>query len=258
MGIAIVTGAARGIGAAVADALYAAGHNVVVVDRCFDDPRVDYGLGTEAQLLEVAERCNAAMVIGDVADASTSQAAVSLATERFGGVDIAVAAAGVMAGTVAAWNVNDEAWEVMFDTNVMGTLQLARAAIPAMLERAQPRDGRFIGLSSAIALKATPNLAAYAASKAAVLSLVRSMAADLADTGITANVVQPGSTDTALLDRSALIYELPDTADFSQHHLNQRLIEPGQVAAAIAWLCSPAASAMTGTVIPVDGGMAAR
>ena len=258
MGVAIVTGAARGIGAAVADALYAAGHNIVVVDRCFDDPRIDYALGTEAQLQEVAERCNAAMVIGDVVDASTSQEAVSIAIDRFGGVDIAVAAAGVMAGTVAAWNVSDEAWQVLFDTNVTGTLQLARVVIPAMLDRDRPRHGRFIGMSSAIALKATPNLAAYAASKAAVLSFVRSMAADLADTGITANVVQPGSTDTTLLERSALVYGLPDVADFSQHHLSQRLIEPGEVAAAMAWLCSPAAGAITGTVIPVDGGMAAR
>ena len=258
MGVAIVTGAARGIGAAIADALHADGHRIVVVDRCNDDQRIDYPLGTEAELIQLADRCDAAMVIGDVADAATNQAAVSVATERFGGVDIAIAAAGVMAGTVAVWDVTDDAWQAMFDTNVTGTLQLARAAVPAMLERVQPRQGRFIGLSSAIALKATSNLAAYAASKAAVLSLVRSMAADLADSGITANVVQPGSTDTALLERSTRVYGLENTAEFSQHHLNQRLVQPGEVAAAVAWLCSESASAITGAVLPVDGGMTAR
>lgn len=258
MGVAIITGAARGIGAAIADELHAAGHELVLIDRCSDDPRLDYSLGTEAELRAVAERCSAQIIVGDVADLSTAEAAVELARDSFGGVDIAIASAGVMAGTVKAWEISDDAWNAMFATNMTGTLQLARAAVPEMLKRDSPRQGRFVALSTAIALKATPELAGYAASKAAVLSFVRSMAADLGGTGITANVVQPGSTKTALLDRSAAIYGLDSPSDFAEHHLNERLLEPAEIAAAVGWLCSAAASAVTGTVLPVDGGMTAR
>lgn len=259
MGVAIVTGAARGIGAAIADALHADGHSLVLIDRCADDERLDYALATEAELQSVAERCgDAPVVIGDVADVATNREAVTAALERFGGLDIAIASAGVMAGTVPAWEIDDDAWSAMFGTNVNGTMQLARAAIPSMLERPRPRSGRFVAISSSIALKATPSLAGYAASKAAVLSFVRSMAADLRGTGITANVIQPGSTDTDLLARSAKVYDLAEPSEFAVHHLNERLLEPSEIAAAVAWLCSDAAAAVTGTVLPVDGGMTAQ
>jgi len=257
MGVAIVTGAARGIGAATAAALFDAGHQLVLIDRCEDDPRLDYSMGTEAELRAVAERTEAAMVIGDVADLTTNQRAVTLARERYGGLDIAIASAGVMAATVPAWQMDDDAWTAMLATNVTGTVELARAAIPAMLERPVPRQGRFVALSSSIALKATPLLAGYAATKAAVLSFVRSMAADLGGTGITANVIQPGSTDTPLLKRSAAVYGLDDATEFATHHLDPRLLSPTEIAAAVVWLCSADAAAVTGTALPVDGGMTA-
>jgi len=259
MGVAIITGAARGIGAATADALHADGHQLVLVDRCGNDDRLDYPLASEAELRAVAERCGGApVVIGDIAELAPNLEAVDAAQSHFGGLDIAIASAGVMAGTVPAWEIDDDAWAAMFDTNINGTRQLARAAIPSILKRPEPRQGRFVALSSSIALKATPSLAGYAASKAAVLSFVRSMAADLRGTGITANVIQPGATDTDLLARSAQIYDLADPAEFAEHHLNERLLEPSEIATAVAWLCSDAASAITGTSLPVDGGMAAQ
>jgi NAD(P)-dependent dehydrogenase (short-subunit alcohol dehydrogenase family) len=83
------------------------------------------------------------------------------------------------------------------------------------------------------------------------------LAADLAGSGITANVVCPGSTRGPMLDASAAVYDLPSTDEFATHHLLQRLLEPAEPAALIAWLCGPASSGLTGAVLPVDGGMTA-
>lgn len=259
MGVAVVTGAARGIGAAIATALFEAGHQLVLVDRCADDARLDYSLATSDELGAVAKACgDAPTVVGDIATQQVNNDAVKTAVSVYGGLDIAVSAAGVIAGAVPLWDVTDEQWAALVDTNLTGPFALARAALPVMLERPAPRHGRYVALSSAIALKATPRLAAYAASKAAVLSLVRSMAADLAGTGITANVVQPGSTMTALLDRSAAIYDLDGTASFAEHHLTGELLSAEQVASAVAWLCSGETDAVTGIALPVDGGFTAQ
>jgi NAD(P)-dependent dehydrogenase (short-subunit alcohol dehydrogenase family) len=117
--------------------------------------------------------------------------------------------------------------------------------------------GRFVAVSSAAALRAMPMLAAYSAAKSAALAYVRAMAADLAGTGVTANIVCPGSTRGAMLDASAAIYDLPAQDTFAGQALLRRLLEPDEVAAAITWLCSPDSGALTGTVIPVDGGLSA-
>ncbi len=102
-----------------------------------------------------------------------------------------------------------------------------------------------------------PRLSAYSASKHAVIGFTRSLAADLGGSGITANVVCPGSTKGPMLDASASVYGLASTDEFAAHHLVQRLLEPTEPAALIAWLCGPASSGLTGAVLPVDGGMTA-
>jgi NAD(P)-dependent dehydrogenase (short-subunit alcohol dehydrogenase family) len=102
-----------------------------------------------------------------------------------------------------------------------------------------------------------PLLSAYAAAKAACAAYVRALAADLAGTGVTANVVCPGSTRGVMLDASARVYDLPDQESFAPQHLLRRLLEPDEVAASIAWLCSPAASGITGVVLPIDAGLTA-
>jgi NAD(P)-dependent dehydrogenase (short-subunit alcohol dehydrogenase family) len=100
-----------------------------------------------------------------------------------------------------------------------------------------------------------PRLAAYGAAKAGVASLIRGLAADLADTGVTANAVSPGSTSTAMLEASAAIYRLDGVEEFTRHHLLGRLLAPEEIAAALAWLCSSESSALTGAVVPVDAGL---
>jgi NAD(P)-dependent dehydrogenase (short-subunit alcohol dehydrogenase family) len=138
--------------------------------------------------------------------------------------------------------------------NLYGVRHLADACVPSMTAAG---SGRFVAVSSAAALRAMPMLAAYSAAKAAALGFVRALAADLAGTGVTANIVCPGSTRGVMLEASAAVYSLADQDAFAGQALLRRLIEPDEVAAAIAWLCSPDSGALTGAVIPVDAGLSA-
>lgn len=258
--VAVVTGAARGIGAEVARALSGAGWRLMLVDSCADDPAIDYSLATPSELDSVVSDCgpDAIAHVTDVRDQAGLDAAVALAMERFGGLDAAVAVAGMIGGGPAAWETGDDLWDAMIDVNLSGVWRLARAAVPAMLERAVPRCGRFVAVASAGAVVGFPQLSAYVAAKHGVLGLIRSLAAELGTEGITANAVAPGSTRTAGLDASAAIYGLETPEDLSVHHLDPRLLEPSEVAAAVLWLCGTASSGVTGAVIPVDAGMTAR
>ena len=258
MPVALITGAARGIGAATADALAAQGWNLVLLDVCRDDPALGYPLASREELEATAQRCGGEAIVGDVRSLGDLEQAVALAVERFGGLDAAVGVAGVLIAAGRVWEMPDEQWRTTVDTNLTGTFNLARAAVPAMLARSVPRSGRFVAVSSAAALKATVRLAAYSASKAGIVGFVRGLAADLAGTGITANAVLPGSTDTTLLTHSAEVYGLDDPEPFAEHHVDRRIVEPSEVAAVVAWLCSPASSALTGAAVPADAGMTAR
>ncbi len=254
---AVVTGAARGIGAATVDLLVAAGWQVVAVDRCADDPALDYALATKADLEEVAGRHGAAVraVVGDVRSPSDMRAAVDEALRHFGGLQAAVAAAGVISGGPPVWETADAQWDAQFDVNVNGVRHLAAAAVPALLEIPAPRQGRVVAVASAAGLLGLPRLGAYSASKHAVIGLIRSLAADLAGTGITANAVCPGSTRGPMLDASAAVYGLSSPEEFAGQQLVERLLEPAEPAALIAWLCGPSAAGVTGAALPVDGGM---
>ncbi|HEX4820853.1 MAG TPA: mycofactocin-coupled SDR family oxidoreductase [Acidimicrobiales bacterium] len=259
--VAVVTGAARGIGACTARRLAAAGFRLVLVDRGADDPRLPYALATEAELRATCDACGgdevAVAVVGDVRDQSVLDGAVATAVERFGGVDAALAIAGGVVGGRTAWETDDADWDTMFGINFDGVRRLATAAVPAMLERPRPRHGRFIAVSSAGGTLGLPLLASYSAAKHAVVGLIRSLAAELGPEGITANAVAPGSTATAMLQASAAVYGLASPQDFASHHQLGRLVEPDEVAALLAWLCGPDSDAITGAVLPVDAGMTA-
>jgi SDR family mycofactocin-dependent oxidoreductase len=196
-------------------------------------------------------------VVGDVRDQATLDTAVALAVERFGGVDAVLAIAGGIAGGEPAWETDDAIWDTMFGINFDGVRRLAAAAVPAMLERPQPRNGRFIAVSSAGGTLGLPLLASYSAAKHAVIGFIKSLAAELGPEGITANAVAPGSTATEMLHASAAIYGLASPQEFASHHQLGRLVEPDEVAALLVWLCGVESAAITGAVLPVDAGMTA-
>jgi SDR family mycofactocin-dependent oxidoreductase len=260
--VALVTGAARGIGAATTVALAAAGWSVLAVDRAADDPALPYPMATPADLSGVVARAGQGgpdqvqPFTADVRDLAALEAAVAAAETRWGGLDAAIAAAGVIAGGAPLWELPAEQQQAVLDTDLGGVLNLARAAVPALLRRPVPRSGRFLAVASAAATRGLPMLAAYCAAKAGVTGLIRALAAELAGSGVTANAVSPGSTDTPILAQSAQLYGLPGAADFARQQPLGRLIDPAEVAAVLAFLASPASSAMTGSCVPVDGGLA--
>jgi len=253
--VALVTGAARGIGAATVRRLAADGWSVVAVDVCADDPAVPYPLATPAELEALRGAGEVTTVLADVRDPAALQVAVDAATDAYGGLDAALAVAGVVAGGAPHWETTAAAEDVVLDVDLRGVLNLARVAVPALLRRPEPRSGRFIAVASAAATRGLPRLATYCAAKAGVTGFVRALAVELGGTGVTANAISPGSTATPALDGSAALYELDDTSGFVDQQPIGRLLSPDEVAAAIAWVAGLESSAMTGAVVAVDGGL---
>lgn len=257
--VAVVTGAARGIGAATVDALVNEGYRVVAVDRCRDVAEVPYALSTPADLDAVVARHGDVVLglVGDVRSATDMRLAVETATRHFGRLDAVVAAAGVVAGGGALWEVTDGAWDAVWSINVLGVRRLVEAAAPTLIANGPGAHGRIVAVASAAGSLGLRHLAAYSAAKHAVVGLIRAAAMDLAEYGVTANTVSPGSTRTAILEASARVYGLTSGEEFARQQPLGRLLEPAEVAASIAWLCSPASSGVTGADVAVDAGMTA-
>jgi SDR family mycofactocin-dependent oxidoreductase len=251
--VALVTGAARGIGAATVRRLAHDGWSVVAVDICADDPAIPYPLATRAELDALRDAGEVATVVADVRDVAALEAAVALAVDTFGGLDAALAIAGVVAGG-PHWTTDPAAEQAVIDVDLGGVLNLARVAVPVLLQRPKPRSGRFIAVSSAAATRGLDKLAAYCAAKAGVAGFIRGLAADLACTGVTANAVAPGSTLTPALEASARLYGI-DVAAFADQQPVGRVLDPHEIAAALVWLAGLDSSGMTGAIVPVDGGL---
>jgi SDR family mycofactocin-dependent oxidoreductase len=254
---ALVTGAARGIGAATVRGLVAGGWSVVAVDRGSDDPRLPYAMGTADQLHAVTDAAGdqALALVGDATSLAVMTEAVDTAERRFGGLDAVIAVAGVIAGGVPQWEMPEDEERAVLDIDLGGVLVAARAGIPALLRRPAPRQGRFLAVASAAAARGMPMLSVYSAAKAGVVGLVRGLAAELRGSGVTANSVSPGSTDTDILVESARLYRLESAQSFADQQVLERLLDPGEVAATLVWLAGPESSGMTGANVAVDGGL---
>ncbi|MEU6345286.1 SDR family oxidoreductase [Streptomyces sp. NPDC046977] len=234
---ALVTGGASGIGLATARLLAARGARVAVLDLA-------PGALPEPLLAFKA----------DVSDDVSTRAAVDAAAQELGGLDIVVNNAGIgAAGTVE--DNPDEQWHRVLDVNVLGMVRTTRAALPHLRRSAH---ASVVNTCSIAATAGLPQRALYSASKGAVLSLTLAMAADHVREGIRVNCVNPGTADTPWVARLLDAADDPEAerAALRARQPMGRLVTADEVAAAIAYLASPAAASVTGTALAVDGGMA--
>ena len=239
--VALVTGGSRGIGRAVAVALAGSGHRVAV------------GFATDGSAAE--ETCAAVEALGseaiafqaDVSDPAAVDAAFGRVEEAWGKVEVLVANAGVT-GDGLAMRMPDDHWQRVLRTNLDGAFHTMRRAMPGMI---RARWGRIIAMGSVVALTGAAGQANYAAAKAGLVGLSRALARELGGRGVTVNVVAPGPISTAMTEAVSEARRAEMTAAVPLG----RFGTTEEVAAVVAFLASDAAGYVTGSVIPVDGGL---
>jgi SDR family mycofactocin-dependent oxidoreductase len=255
--VALVTGAARGIGAATVRRLAADGWFVLAVDSCEGDAAgLPYPLATRDDLDVVGQIGGVVTHVADVRRPDELTAAVDLALDRWGRLDAVVAAAAVIAGGQPLWETSEHDLDLLWEVDVKGVWNTAAATVPALLEGPDPSGARFVAIASAAGVHGLFHLAAYNAAKHAVVGMVRGLAADLVGTGVTACAVSPGSTRTPMLTATADLYQLRDVDDFADSQLLRRVLEPDEVAATVVFCCSREGAVLNGGVVHADGGFA--
>jgi SDR family mycofactocin-dependent oxidoreductase len=268
--VAVITGGARGQGRSHAVALARLGAAIAIGDLCHDLDTVGYPLASPDDLVETAHlvekegrRCVTSVV--DVRELESMLGFVDDVRAELGTVDILVANAGVSTmGSICTMGAAD--WSEVVDTNLGGVFNAMRAVAPHMRRQ---RWGRIVAISSMMGRTAQPGIPAYAASKWGVIGLCKSVALELAGTGVTVNVIAPGNVSTPMIHNDVL-YRLarPDldhpTADdvapamAALHGQPVPWLEPEEISAAVVYLTSESARHITGTVLSVDAGAAAR
>lgn len=238
--IALVTGGGSGVGRATAGLLHARGARVAVVDR---NPEALAGLPQD-MLARAA----------DILDADAIAALVAEIADHWGPVDILVNNAGAE-HTADALGVSPADWERVLAVNLTGTLRMSQAVLPGMIGQGR---GAIVNVASISGLLGWPLSAAYCAAKGGVVQLTRQMAVDYGPNNVRVNAVAPGTTLTPMVER--LFAEMaPDAREaIAERHPLGRFAQPSEIAGAIAFLASDAASFVTGAILPVDGGYTAK
>ncbi len=242
--VALITGGNRGIGLATARLFAEEGAKVMLVAR-------DQAKGES----EAASIPNAKFTPADVTQAEDCRRAVEAAVQAFGGLDILVNCAGIIYRSRTVEQTTEEEWDATFNVNVRGTFLMCKYALPHL----RARKGCIVNLSSYVGLVGFRGASAYAASKAAIVNLTRSMALDHAREGIRINAVCPGSVDTEMIHAAWEQFGDVETARrlWAEKHPLGRIAQPEEVARTILFLASDAASFITGAALAVDGGLTA-
>jgi len=227
--VVLITGGNRGIGLAIAKRFATANYQVIVTTRSGEAPE---GL-TSVKM--------------DVTDTPSVDAAIKEIEEKFGGVDILVANAGVTKDGLVM-RMSDDDFESVLDANLTGAFRVARACTRGMMKK---KSGRMIFVGSVVGMLGSAGQVNYAATKSGLIGMARSFARELGSRGITANVVAPGFVDT---DMTAVLDEKRKAEIIGAVPL-QRFCTPEEIAGVVEFLASPQASYITGAVIPVDGGL---
>ena len=237
--VALVTGASRGIGAAIALELAKRGYRVIGTATSDD------GAARITQALSAHAGCRGALL--DVNDTAGVDALVDAIVKAEGGLQVLVNNAGITRDTLAM-RMKDGDWDAVLDTNLSAVFRVSRAAIKPMVKQ---RFGRIISITSVVGASGNPGQANYAAAKAGVAGMTRALARELGSRGITVNCVAPGFIAT---DMTAALSDEQKNALTGQIPLG-RLGQPGDIASAVAYLASPQAGYVTGQELHVNGGM---